>query len=228
VKAWAVAAGLSLAGCGGAAAPATWAAPAQAAPAASLPIATPADVDLRGRHVALVHGQPVTFDGMQEGLVWPALEKALGPRRPGDVVTIQVAREVPVEDVLRAAWTAHRADLRVQSFDATGVMHAVELRARREGAAHAGCHLAVFLRPDGVLRVAAPGGPRQIAGEHAAESLARSLAEERTKCPIQYVAFGAESDSSAWGPVFDVLLAVDAEKAAGDARYVLGQAMHAR
>jgi hypothetical protein len=36
------------------------------------------------------------------------------------------------------------------------------------------------------------------------------------------VAFGAESPQAPWGPVFDVLLAVDRAKSAGDARYVLG------
>ena len=108
-------------------------------------------------------------------------------------------------------------------------MRAIELRARRDGAPpSSGCHLAVFLRPDGALRVAAPGGPREVRGEHAAESLARSLADERAKCPIKYIAFGAESDAAPWGPVFDVVLAVDQQKSAGDARYVLGQALHAR
>jgi hypothetical protein len=84
----------------------------------------------------------------------------------------------------------------------------------------------VFLQANGTLRVAAPGGPREVGGEHPAASLARSLAEERAKCAVKYVAFGAESDASPWGPVFDVVLAVDQEKSAGDARYVLGQAMH--
>jgi hypothetical protein len=220
-----------LAACGGGvAAPATWE-PTQNAPspAPALAVATAPDVELRGGHGAVVRGQPVAFDGEREGLVWPALERALGPRRPGDVVTMQVARDAPVEDVLRAAWTVHRADLHVQSPDAAGIMHAVELRAHREGAPErTGCHLAVFLRPDGALRIAAPGGPRQVDGPNAGERLARALADERAECPIRYVAFGAENDAAAWGPVFDVLLAVDAGKSAGDARYVLAQAMHAR
>lgn len=211
-------------------APPTWAqtpdpAPASAPPA--LPVAAVADVELRDPHAALVHGQAVPFDGIEEGLTWPALSKALGPRKPGDVVIMQVARAVPMEDLLRAAWAVHSADVHVQSLDASGVMRAVELRAKRDGAAAAsGCHLAVFLQASGALRVAAPGGPREIGGEHAAVSLARSLAEERAKCPLKYVAFGAESDTSPWGPVFDVVVAVDQEKSAGDARYVLGQAMH--
>jgi hypothetical protein len=213
-------------------APSTWAQPADSAPAPAaapaLPVVGQPDVELRDPRVAIVHGQPVPFDGLEEGLTWPALAKALGPRKAGDVVTLQVARRVPMEDLLRAAWAVHAADVHVQSLDASGAMRAVELRAKRDGApASPGCHLAVFLRPDGSLRVAAPGGPRDVGGEHAAESLARSLAEERAKCPVKYVAFGSESDAAPWGPVFDVVLAVDQAKSAGDARYVLGQAMHA-
>jgi hypothetical protein len=189
-------------------------------------VATQPDVELRDARVALVHGQPVPFDGIEEGLTWPALEKALGPRKAGDVVTLDVARRVPMGDLLRAAWAVHAADVHVQSPDASGTMHAVELRAKREGLPAPGCHLAVFLRADGSLRVAAPGGPREVVGDHAAESLARSLAEERDRCPIKYVAFGAESDAAPWGPVFDVVLAVDRDRSAGQARYVLGQAMH--
>jgi len=211
-------------------APATWSQPPEATPAPpppALPITGEADVELRDPHVAIVHGQSVPFDGVEEGLTWPALQKALGPRKPGDVVTLQVARSVPMADLLRAAWAVHAADVHVQSPDASGTMRAVELRARHDGAPPAsGCHLAVFLQPNGSLRVAAPGGPREVGGDHAAVSLARSLAEERAKCPLKYVAFGAESDASPWGPVFDVVVAVDQEKSAGDARYVLGQAMH--
>ena len=191
------------------------------------PIAEQPDVELRDPRVAIVRGQAVPFDGIEEGLTWPALTKALGPRKAGEVVTVQVARKVPMQDLLRAAWTFHAADVHLQSPDASGAMRAVMLRAKSEKASPvAGCHLAVFLRPDGTLRVAAPGGPREVGGEGAAETLARSLAEEHRKCPIKYIAFGAESDAALWGPVFDVVLAVDREKAAGDARYVLGQAVH--
>ena len=214
-------------------APPTWApTPDPATPASvhatpSLPVAAQPDVELRDPHVAIVHGQSVPFDGLEEGLTWPALVKALGPRKPGDVVIVQVARTVPMADLLRTAWAVHSADVHVQSFDASGVMRAVELRSRRDGAPPAsGCHLAVFLQANGTLRVAAPGGPREVGGERPADSLARSLAEEHAKCPLKYVAFGAESDASPWGPVFDVVVAVDREKSAGEARYVLGQAMH--
>jgi hypothetical protein len=231
---WSAAGGVALASlvaCGGAGPPlvseptATVApAPASAAP---LPVAAQPDVELRDPQVALVRGQSVPFDGVEEGLVWPSLAKAVGPRHAGEVVTIQVARGVPVQDLARAAWTVRQADVRIQSADATGVLHAVELRARRDDAPPvSGCHLAVFLRADGSLRIAAPGGPRDVGGDTPAASLARSLADERASCPIKYVAFGAESDRAPWGPVFDVMLAVDRDKSAGDARYVLGQAMH--
>jgi hypothetical protein len=228
-RVWTAVACLSLASCGGTvSAPSTWE-PARtpAAVPASLAIASQADIELREPHVAVVRGQPVAFDGIAEGLAWPALSKALGSHKAGEVVTVQVGRNVPVQDLLRAAWTAGLVDLHVQSLDASGVMRAVKLEPHQGASPTPGCHLAVFRRPDGSLRIAAPGGPSEIAGEHAAESLARSLAEERVKCPIKYVAFGAESDADAWGPVFDVMIAVDAQKSAGDARYVLGQAMHA-
>jgi len=228
--AWSAAACLTLVSCGGTvSAPSTWEAPkTPAAAPAPLAIAPQADIELREAHVAVVHGQSVAFDGVAEGLAWPALTKAIGPHKAGDVVTVQVGRNVPVQDLLRAAWTAGMVELQIQSLDASGVLHAVRLQPHQGASPSPGCHLAVFLRADGSLRIAAPGGPIEIAGEHPAESLARSLAEERTKCPIKYVAFGAESDGAAWGPVFDVMTAVDADKSAGPARYVLGQAMHAR
>jgi hypothetical protein len=230
--AWATAVCLAAAACDGTiAVRATWpqSTPASAVLPPSLPVAPQPDVDLEDPHVALVAGRRVPFDGLAEGLEWPALARAVGARKAGDVVTIQAAREVPVQDVLRAAWTARVADVHLQSKDASGVMRAVELRARRDGAPPAaGCHLAVFLREDGSLRVAAPGGPREIAGDRPAEALARSLEDERSRCPIKYVAIGAESDAAAWGPVFDVLVTVDRGRSAGDARYVLGQAMHAK
>jgi hypothetical protein len=201
-------------------------APAAPTPPPALPVAAQADVEISEPGAATVRGARVAFDGIEEGLVWPALDKALPPRKAGDVLTVQVARSAPVIALLRAAWTLRLADLHVQSQDSGGTMHAVEILARRKGAGSSGCHLAVFLRPDGSLRVASPGGPVSIGGDDAPATLAKSLGQERAKCPIKYVAFGAESDGAPWGPVFDVILAVDGVKAAGDARYVLGQAMH--
>jgi hypothetical protein len=197
------------------------------------PASTTPDIDLRDPGAAVVHGQAIAFDGIAEGLAWPALDRAIGPRKPGQTLSVQVARGEPTIDVLRAAWTLRTADLRVQTQDAGGDLRIVELRAKPEGAPPAsGCHLAVFVRPDGSLRVAAPGGPRAIdSGQSPATSpadvLARSLEQERVRCPIKYMAVGAESDQSPWGPVFDVLATVDKAKSAGDARYVLGQAMRA-
>ncbi len=230
---------------GQAALPSAPAAPATGGAAASVAVAATPDIEIResnaasgrtppnversGRYETIVHGARVAFDGLAEGLAWPALEKAVGRRHAGDVVTIQMARGAPIEDLLRAAWTVRAADVHVQSPDGAGVLRAVELRARREGGSPiAGCHLAVFVRPDGSLRIAAPGGPREVNGDDPPAILARSLEEERAKCPIAYVAFGAESEAAPWGPVFDVVVAVDKAKSAGDARYVLGQAMHAK
>jgi hypothetical protein len=206
-------------------------APAEPAPPPALVVAAQPDVEIREPGAALIHGTTrIAFDGVEEGLAWPSLDKALPPRKPGDVLTVQVQRSVPLIHLLRAAWTLRQADLHLQSQDSGGAMHAIEFRARSDGAPAAnGCHLAVFLRPDGSLRVAAPGGPTVVTGDdpaRAAASLARSLADARAQCPIRYVAFGAETDAGPWGPVFDVVLAVDAAKSAGDARYVLGQAMH--
>jgi hypothetical protein len=195
--------------------------------AASLPPSNAPDIDLRAPSAAVVHGQPVAFDGLAEGLAWPALEKAIGARAPGQTLSLQVARGEPTIDVLRAAWTLRTSDLRVQTQDAGGELRVVELRAKRDGAPPvAGCHLAVFVRLDGSLRVAAPGGPRAIDPDHAADTLARSLELERARCPIKYLAVGSESDQAPWGRVFDVLATVDRAKSAGDTRYVLGQAMH--
>jgi hypothetical protein len=221
-----------VAGCGAPAAPPAQSPPAGAetpqAPVADLPPTAQPDVDLREPGAAIVHGSTrVAFDGIAEGLAWPALDKAMGPRKTGDVLTVQVARALPTIELLRAAWTLRKADLRVQSQDASGDTHVVLLGARRDGAAPpAGCHLAVFLQPDGSLRVASPGGPVMVSGDDPPGSLARSLEAARRTCPIRYVAFGAESDAAPWGPVFDVIRAVDRAKSAGDARYVLGQAMH--
>jgi hypothetical protein len=183
----------------------------------------PAQISLRTPHVAMVAGKAVPFDGIEEGLAWPALEAAIG-RKPGDAtpLVIDVARDVPMVDLERAAWTLRSADVRVQTPDDHGSVYVVELRAHPAPGAGEGCHLAVFLQPDGSLHVASPGGPEDITGDRAPESFARGLAEASATCPIRYVAFGAASNGVPWGPVFDVIVAVDRLKAAGDARYVLG------
>jgi hypothetical protein len=172
---------------------------------------------------AMVGTQSVPMDGVAEGLAWPALRAAMN-RKPGDhsPLTIAVAREVPLSTVLRAVWTLRDAELRLLTPDAAGTLHVLPLHPRPETSS-AGCHLAVFVAANGDLRVAYPGGPRSIAGPDAAGALAQALAVERTRCAIRYVAFGAESVDAAWSSVFDVAQIVDRDKAAGDARYVLGE-----
>jgi len=223
VKRWLAAGfGVALASCGGPS-PSPAASPALAP--RLLPATVPPDVDLVARDTAVVRGQRVAFDGLPEGLAWPALDRALSPRALGATVTLQASRDVAVVDVLRAAWTA-RSAVRLQTPDASGVLRVAELHPKDPRPAGAsGCHLAVFLRPDGTLRVAAPGGALELGGDHPAESLARSIEVGRAACPIRYVAFGADSDAAAWGPVFDLIVAVDRDRSAGDARYVLGQSM---
>jgi len=231
---WAQAAGLAafLAGCGGAAGGnGSVAASAASAPnAASAPstasVASAANVELVDAESAIVGGQRVAFDGVREGLAWPALAKALG-RREGDTtpLTIAVRREVPMENVVRAVWTLRGGDVRLQSPDDQGTLRAIDLRAK-PAARQPGCHLAVFVQADRSLRIAAPGGARTITGDAPNDQLARALDAERTRCPIRYVAFGAQTADAAWGTVFDVALAVDRAKSAGDARYVLGEPVH--
>jgi hypothetical protein len=222
--------------CGGAPAPNASGSPPQSSPIAPapprvvlLPIARAPDIELREKGWADVGDSHVAFDGIAEGLAWPSLDKALGPRLRGQVVTIQAARSVHVIDLLRAAWTARSNDVRVQTPDEGGLLRAVQFEAKRpDRAPEGGCHLAVFVRPDGSLRVAAPGGPRELGADRPGETLAHSLEVERATCRIKYVAFGAESDDTSWGSVFDLIVAVDRARSAGDARYVLGQAMHRR
>lgn len=188
-------------------------------------------IEIREPGAAIVGGKRIPFDGIVEGLMWPALMTAL-PRAKGDTspIVIQAGREVPIVHVLRAAWTLRAADVRVQTLDEKGVLYAIELKAKRERPAASPdapklCHLAVFLLPTGALRIATPAGPQEIGGDRPAESLAESLQVARAECKIKYVAFGAETTDVPWGPVFDIMVVVDRKKAAGDARYVLGEAI---
>jgi hypothetical protein len=195
-------------------------------PPAVAPIApAPPDVEVVAADAATVGGLRVPYDGIDEGLVWPKLQKVVG-KGTGTLV-IQLGRDVSIKGLLRAAFTLRARDIRVQTPDATGAMRVVELRPKpATPAAGKTCHLAVFVEPTGGLRVAAPGGGHEITGASAAESLARTLEAERASCTLRYVAFGAESDDVPFGPVFDLMLAVDRAKSAGDARYVLGEAVH--
>jgi hypothetical protein len=168
------------------------------------------------------------MDGIAEGLAWPALRAAV-PRKPGErgPITIAVARAVPMSTVMRAVWTLRETDLRLQTADGSGTLSVLELRRKPDAPApDAPCHLAIFLAPNGDLTLAYPGGPRVVTGPAAPESVARALAAERVRCPIRYVAFGAQNADALWGSVFDVARAIDREKSAGDARYVLAEPVH--
>jgi hypothetical protein len=127
-----------------------------------------------------------------------------------------------MKDLERAAFALDQGDLRVQSKDVAGVLRAIEFGARRTG--REGCHAAVFVRLDGTIRVASPGGGAVIAGDDATEALVKALAREEARCPMKYLAFGAESDQAPWGPVFDVIVAVDRGRPTADVRYTLASA----
>jgi hypothetical protein len=223
---------VGLGACGG-----SGGAPPAASPATSVPVLEAAasvaapDIELGSDGKgATVHGAPVPMDGVAEGLAWPALRAAL-PRKNGDAapVSIAVGRTVPLATVLRAVWTLRDADIRIQTPDASGTPRVLDLRPKPEQApAGPGtqCHLAVFVARNGDLSVAMPGGPSVVAGPAAAETLAHALATERGRCPIRYLAFGAQNDDAVWSAVFDVARAIDRDKSAGDARYVLAEPVH--
>ena len=196
----------------------------------SLAPSTLPDVELREPSFAVVGGQRIAFDGVAEGLEWPSLQKALPKKSEGPVV-VQVAREVPIVNVLRAVFVLRTKGVRLQTPDERGAMYVVELAPRREPAVAPApnaegpkpCHLAVFVQPSGTLRIATSAGPQESPN---ADSFARALDAARSECALRYVAFGAESNDVPWGAVFDVIVAVDRAKAAGPARYVLAEAVH--
>lgn len=200
----------------------------------SLAPATLPDVELREPSFAVVGGQRIAFDGVAEGLEWPSLQKALPKKSEGAPVVVQVAREVPLVNVLRAVFVLRAHGLRLQTPDERGAMYVVELAPRREPAIAPAapapnaegpkpCHLAVFVQPSGTLRIATSAGPQESPN---ADAFARALDAARSQCALRYVAFGAESSEVPWGAVFDVIVAVDRAKAAGPARYVLAEAVH--
>jgi hypothetical protein len=205
---------------------ASTAATASTPAAPQIPPAHP-DIELMSASSAVAFGKHIEFDGIEEALVWPRLAKLLpeGDARP---LVVQLERDVPIQSLLRAVFTLRVHDIKLQSRDDGGVMRVVELKPKPDATLQPGlaCHLAVFLKPDGALRVAAPGGKRDIPSPNAPQKLAQALLAELPLCPIKYIAFGAETNDVPFGPVFDVMLAVDDVKAAGDARYVLGEAIH--
>ena len=232
-------AGLALAGCGSlgaACAAGTQGAPpatvAAAPPAPPSPIAPPPLVpgqplvELRAPGAAVVNGLPIAFDGVEEALVWPALDRAIPDETYAGEVVLRIDRAEPTKDVLRAVFTLREADLRLEGTDKAGAARFVSLRKKPHHAGDADgarCHLAVFVRQDGSLRVAAPGGPRELDAPRATERLVDALQATEQDCPISYVAFGALDASVTFGSIFDVILAVDAASAAGNARYVLAE-----
>jgi hypothetical protein len=185
------------------------------------PVATP-DVQLPESHTAIVRGARLAYEGGPGPLPWPALHQALAGLGPRSSTTLEVDRGVPMKDLQRAAFALDQGDLRVQSKDVTGVLRAIEFGARRAG--REGCHAAVFVRLDGTIRVASPGGGAVITDDDATEALVRALEREEARCPLKYLAFGAESDQAPWGPVFDVIVAVDRRKSSADVRYTLASA----
>jgi hypothetical protein len=203
---------------------------AEAPPPAAAPAAValrPADLELQAADTAVVGGRPVAFDGEAEGLSWPNLERAL-PRKPGEggEVTIAVTREARMRDLLRAAWTLRAADVRVQTRDAAGKERGIVLHTKPTFPSM-GCHVAIFVGDTGV-RVSSPSGSPAPAGPLATVDVVRWVHGLRAGCPIRYVAFGAESNDSPWGAVFDVVIALDDARAAGPTRYVLAEAMAPR
>jgi hypothetical protein len=220
---------IGLVACGGSAPPAVAPATSGTPLAPPAPLAVP-DVELRDGKNAIVHGAAVPMDGVAEGLAWPALRAAL-PRKTGDAapISIAVARAVPLATVLRAVWTLRDAVVRIQTPDPSGTTRILDLRPKPEQAPEGSgtqCHLAVFVARNGDLSVAMPGGPSVVTGPTAADALAHALATERARCPIRYLAFGAQNDDALWSSVFDVARAIDRDKSAGDARYVLAEPVH--
>lgn len=194
---------------------------------ATLAVSASPDVVFPAAGVPFVRGERVPFDGVTEGLQWPALIKAIG-RPTSGVVTLEVSREVALLHVLRACWSLGSLDLRVQSRDETGILHAIALPKKRGARAPKGCHAAVFRRPNGTFHVVAAGGPYEVGGDLPTETLVATLAAESATCPFSYVAFGATSSSMPWGPIFDAVVAIDRAKAVGTARYVLAEPGHAK
>jgi hypothetical protein len=186
-------------------------------------VSGPVDVELGTPNSAQVHGQRIAFDGEPDGLAWPNLDRALA-RKPGDAgsLTLAVARDAKMRDVLRAAWTLRNADLRLQTSDASGKARALVFRARSATPA-AGCHVALFVGDEGRVRLASAAGAETANEPNATAHIVQSVDGIRTHCPIRYVAFGAESSDASWGMVFDLAVALDDAKAAGSARYVLGE-----
>lgn len=223
---------LLLAGCAGGAqsttvtpstpggAAATPSAPPLAAAAAET--LAPPQIELGAPDHATAFGGAIAFDGVAEGLYWPALAHALASNGKGAArVVLAAPRDARVLDVLRAVWTLREVDVEVQTLgpgnEARPLVLAKRPATRSDGPT---CHAAVFVGPEQRLRVALPGG--SVSVQSTAE-LVTSLAAGARTCAVRWIAVGAESPRDAWGGVFDVAYAVQASQAAGKARVVLGE-----
>jgi hypothetical protein len=195
-----------------------------AVPVAAPAALAPAFVELGAPNHAVAGGAAIEFDGAAAGLAWPSLAHAFATRaKPGDRerVVIAAPRTARVLDVLRAAWTLRDADVEVQTFGPGDEVRALVLVKRPAAPAEAPtCHAAVFVSPEGRLRVAQPGGSVPV--KDAAE-LVHSIAMNARSCDLRWIAFGGETATMAWGWVFDVASAVELSRAAPRARFVLGE-----
>ena len=179
-------------------------------------------IELGAPDHATAFGEGIAFDGVAEGLYWPALAHALAAKGHGaSRVVLAAPRDARTLDVLRAVWTLREVDVELQTLGAGNEVRALVL-AKRPATHPDGptCHAAVFVAPEGRLRVALPGGSMPV--KDAAE-LTASLAHGARTCQVRWIAVGAESQTMAWGGVFDVAYTVQASHAAGNARVVLGE-----
>jgi len=219
-----------LAACGGAPAAApgasltTTAAPAaQPGTAAPEVLAAPA-IELAAPDHATAFGAPVAFDGVPEGLYWPALARAFTANRGrADRAVLSAARNTRVLDVLRAVWTLREVDVEVQTLGPGNELHPLVL-AKRPAQPPDGptCHAAVFVSPEGKLRVAVPSGS---VGVKDVPELVASIAQGVRGCQVRWLAFGGETQAMGWGWVFDVAYSVQASRVAPSSRFVLAEAM---
>jgi hypothetical protein len=224
-----------LAGCGGAPAVPARAVTTSAPPSAAAPeTLAPPQIELGAPNHATAFGEGVAFDGVAEGLYWPALAHAFASRgeskseskgesKGGGATRVVLAapRDARVLDVLRAVWTLREADVEVQTLGPGNEVRPLVL-AKRPATRPDGptCHAAVFVGPESSLRVALPGGSVAV---HDVAELVASLGAGARSCTVRWVAVGAESPSAAWGGVFDVAYTVQASQVAGKARVVLGE-----
>ncbi len=197
--------------------------PSAATPAAAAPepLASP-QIQLGAPNHATAFGEPIAFDGIAEGLMWPSLARAFAAKAPGSSrVVLAAPRDARTLDVLRAVWTLREVDVEVQTLgpgnEARPLVLAKRPAKRPDGPT---CHAAVFVGSEGKLRVALPGGP---VGVQSTAELVSSLAAGARHCSVRWIAVGAETTSEAWGGVFDVAYTVQASYAVGIGRVVLGE-----